>query len=70
MNGDNSRTVEFLQYLSQNGIDLDDLSQFEGCQESLTLKRRPCGHVSRLTIASREFVARPMDGNHSVDLSV
>ena len=53
----NRRTEEFLEYLNNNGISLDDISSLVGVKEELEIKKAPRQGRSLLTITKREFVA-------------
>ena len=58
----NRRTQNFLTYLSQSGIDIEDITSFIGCQEKLTFKRVVVENRSRLNIVSREFISKDAEG--------
>ena len=54
---ENPRSADFFDYLDRNGISLDELEQFEGCRESLTLRWNLRHGKKFLTITNREFLA-------------
>ena len=53
----NKRTAEFLQYLNEQGINVDDIGAFVGKKERLNIRKAPRQGSALLTIASREFLA-------------
>ena len=52
----NRRTEEFLEYMQNNGISLDDIGNLVGVKEQLVIKKAPRQGRSLLTITAREFV--------------
>jgi hypothetical protein len=60
------RTVNFYEYLEENGIENED--DFIGCSETLELKWNFTSKGQReLTITSREFVSHPESDFESTD---
>ena len=60
------RTVNFYEYLEENGIENED--DFIGCSETLELKWNFTSKGQReLTITSREFVSHPESDLESTD---
>lgn len=55
----NLRTQDFFQYLIENGIPLENFTEFKGCKEKISLKKTVRGNRPMLTIDDRKFVSPP-----------
>ena len=55
----NTRTQAFLDYLINNGIPLENFTDFRGCKEKIALKKTVRGNRPMLTIDKRQFVSHP-----------
>ena len=56
-NSFNKRSCEFFDYLEENDIPLDNVDNFIGCTERVTMKKLVRSNKSMLSIVAREFVA-------------